>query len=217
MRDFYTEESYRQNQSLITKLNWQRGIHDHLRKVVIRKCARNKCKNNFSTIPSDPKKYCSHSCSAIVSNTIRILLNRVIKEKRFCVGCGDFLDQRHKIKYCSNKCQFLYRRKEWIDAWKNGEKNGSIGINTKNISGFLRHYLHEKFEHKCFVCGWNKTHPITGKVPLEIDHIDGNSENNTEENLRLLCPNCHALTPFFKNLNKGNGRKWRKDKYIKNS
>jgi hypothetical protein len=34
--------------------------------------------------------------------------------------------------------------------------------------------------------------------------------------LRVLCPNCHALTPFYKNMNRGNGRKWRMDKYIKN-
>lgn len=74
----------------------------------------------------------------------------------------------------------------------------------------------EKFGEKCSMCLWSKRHEVTGKVPLEIDHIDGNSENNSETNLRLLCPNCHALTPHFKNLNKGNGRSWRKNKYIKN-
>jgi 5-methylcytosine-specific restriction endonuclease McrA len=42
---------------------------------------------------------------------------------------------------------------------------------------------------------------------------DGNSENNLEENLRLLCPNCHSLSPNFRNLNKGYGRKWRVNKY----
>lgn len=58
--------------------------------------------------------------------------------------------------------------------------------------------------------GWNKRHSVTQNVPLDIDHIDGNHKNNTENNLRLLCPNCHALTTNFKNLNKGNGRSWRK-------
>jgi Zn finger protein HypA/HybF involved in hydrogenase expression len=66
---------------------------------------------------------------------------------------------------------------------------------------------------KCSMCGWNKKHSITGHVPLEIDHIDGNSQNNIESNLRILCPNCHSLTPYFRNLNKGNGRKWRIEKY----
>ena len=43
-----------------------------------------------------------------------------------------------------------------------------------------------------------------------MEHIDGNSENNNIENLELLCPNCHSLTPTFGALNKGKGRKNRK-------
>jgi Zn finger protein HypA/HybF involved in hydrogenase expression len=87
--------------------------------------------------------------------------------------------------------------------------SGTIGINTKTISEHLRRYLFEKYKEKCSLCGWNKRHSITGTVPLEIDHIDGNAENNSEENLRVICPNCHALTPHFRNLNKGKGRSWR--------
>ena len=67
------------------------------------------------------------------------------------------------------------------------------------------------------MCGWHEKNVVTGRVPLEIDHIDGNSENNIESNLRLLCPNCHSLTPYFRNLNKGKGRKWRIEKYHKDS
>jgi 5-methylcytosine-specific restriction endonuclease McrA len=59
-------------------------------------------------------------------------------------------------------------------------------------------------------CGWDEIHPITNKVPIQLDHIDGNSENNSLQNLRLLCPNCHSLTPTFGILNKGNGREWRR-------
>lgn len=35
-------------------------------------------------------------------------------------------------------------------------------------------------------------------IPLELDHIDGNHLNNDLSNLRLLCPNCHSLTPTFR-------------------
>lgn len=31
-------------------------------------------------------------------------------------------------------------------------------------------------------------------VPFELDHIDGDRTNNLLENLRMLCPNCHAQT-----------------------
>lgn len=123
---------------------------------------------------------------------------------------------RHQVKFCSSKCQTEHRYNIYIDFWKEGKVTGNKGIVAKGISGHLKRYLFDKYQSKCSECGWNKKHPVTGTVPLEIDHIDGDSENNKENNLRLLCPNCHALTPFFKNLNKGKGRKWRMNKYIKN-
>lgn len=38
-------------------------------------------------------------------------------------------------------------------------------------------------------------------IPLELDHVDGNSSNNALNNLRLLCPNCHAFTPTYRGKN----------------
>jgi len=48
---------------------------------------------------------------------------------------------------------------------------------------------------------------------LFLDHIDGNSENNARENLRLVCPNCDSQLPTFKYRNYGNGRHKRKERY----
>lgn len=133
------------------------------------------------------------------------------KIERRCTGCDKILTVRHKIKYCSNRCQGTEKHNKSVQDWKDGIKNGSVGISTRIISSSLRRYLFEKYDSKCSICGWSKKHSITGKVPLEVDHIDGNAENNLEANLRLICPNCHALTPHFRNLNKGNGRMWRKE------
>ena len=135
---------------------------------------------------------------------------------RHCKECQVVLGKRHQIDFCSNKCQNNLRFKDYIDKWKRGLVDGNKGINTRNISGYIKKYLLVKFGTKCSQCGWSKLHPIRNVVPLEIDHIDGDAENNSERNLRLLCPNCHSLTPYFRNMNKGKGRKWRKDKYIKN-
>ncbi|MEU8589802.1 HNH endonuclease [Streptomyces sp. NPDC048664] len=40
-------------------------------------------------------------------------------------------------------------------------------------------------------------------LPLEVDHLDGDWRNNRLENLRLLCPNCHATTDTYRGRNKG--------------
>jgi predicted HNH restriction endonuclease len=132
---------------------------------------------------------------------------------RLCIFCNKVLKTRHQIKFCSSRCQCDHNHNIFIDAWKEGLVDGMIGVSTRVTSNHIRRYLIETHGEKCSLCGWNKIHSITKKVPLDLDHIDGNSENNNEKNLRLLCPNCHSLTPFFRALNMGHGRKWRIEKY----
>lgn len=132
-----------------------------------------------------------------------------------CLFCGQAIPIRNG-KYCNNKCQAEEQYKLYIASWKRGEVAGDRGILAKNMSGHIKRYLLARGKEQCALCGWRTVHPVTGRVPLEIDHIDGNHENNTELNLRLICPNCHALTPTYRNLNYGKGRGWRKAKYLKN-
>jgi hypothetical protein len=73
------------------------------------------------------------------------------------------------------------------------------------LSRYLRRYLLAT-QGRCAHCGWAERHPVTGKLPLHVDHVDGDFRNNRPENLRLLCPNCHALTPTYGALNRGRGR-----------
>lgn len=124
-----------------------------------------------------------------------------------CLNCGKEL-QHYQTKYCSSKCQQDYQHKEWIKRWKNGEETGLKG--KYQISAHLRRYLLEKYNYQCAKCGWGEINPYTNTIPLEIEHIDGNYANNSEENLIVLCPNCHSLTATYKGANKGNGRKDRK-------
>lgn len=71
-------------------------------------------------------------------------------------------------------------------------------ISSHNLKKRL---LKEKiFTHTCSSC--HLTEWMNNPIPLELDHIDGNHENNNLLNLRLLCPNCHAFTPTYRGKNK---------------
>lgn len=115
-------------------------------------------------------------------------------------------------KYCSLICSHLYKKDQYFNNWKNNLN--AFNSHDYKLPDYIRKYILQKYENKCSECGWNKINPKNNKSPLEIDHIDGDSSNNLEENLRVLCPNCHALTPTFRNLNKGNGREYRRKGYI---
>jgi len=68
---FYTSEEYRKKQSILTKLNWQKGIFDFRLKKEKRICKKKDCGKIFEVKPSDPKTFCSQSCSATYNNQIR--------------------------------------------------------------------------------------------------------------------------------------------------
>lgn len=133
--------------------------------------------------------------------------NKGKKKKYFCICCGKEIKSKtyNKRKYCSNKCQQNYEYQEWIKKYK---KDNSIAKSSLwgQIPVQLRRYIFEKFNNKCCKCGWCETNPYTKRIPLEVDHIDGNSENNSESNLQLLCPNCHSLTSTYRGANRGFGR-----------
>ena len=51
-------------------------------------------------------------------------------------------------------------------------------------------------EPTCDIC--RRTYWVGEAIPLQLDHVSGDNEDNSLDNLRLLCPNCHAQTPQYR-------------------
>ena len=126
-----------------------------------------------------------------------------IKKETLCLICNIKLNKENRI-YCGASCQQEHKYIEYINRWKNGVEIGYI--KDGRLSAYLRKYLFIKYDNKCCKCGWAKINDYTGLIPLQANHIDGNWRNNKENNLELLCPNCHSLTDNYCSLNKGKGR-----------
>lgn len=111
---------------------------------------------------------------------------------------------KFNAKFCSLKCDQEHRFALRLKVFLAG-RYPPVMSNAQFLHRVLRHLLGER----CSRCGWAERNPVTGTIPIEVEHIDGNWENNKPGNLTLLCPNCHSLTPTFRSLNRGNGRAWR--------
>jgi HNH endonuclease len=60
----------------------------------------------------------------------------------------------------------------------------------------------------CEMCGWAEMSK-DGRIPVELDHINGVHTDNRIENLRILCPNCHSLQPTHRGRNQKKPPGWR--------
>lgn len=120
---------------------------------------------------------------------------------RICKYCGKVFAKYPGSTglFCSEECAVKYKKEQRIKEWKEGHIDGTNGY---SCSTFVRNYLLQKHNYKCEKCGWSEVNPYTNKIPLQIHHIDGDSKNNIESNLQVLCPNCHSLTKNFGSRNK---------------
>jgi Zn finger protein HypA/HybF involved in hydrogenase expression len=136
-------------------------------------------------------------------------------------------EERKKIPVeCTNckklikNCFALGSHKGWCNGTRdrslphlNGKRNWNKGLtvvdinnvfmqNSKYSTNFAKEILlKEGMSYSCTVCNvgslWqNKS------LTLELDHINGMSNDHRRENLRLLCPNCHSQTSTFRGRNK---------------
>lgn len=116
-------------------------------------------------------------------------------EKKPCPNCGKPIV--NSKGHCSKKC--------WLENISN---NRIKKLNEGNLSTnpTIRKALAERDGNVCSKC---KIPPIWNgeSLTLHVDHIDGDSDNNSSINLRLLCPNCHSQLETSKNKGKKNSRR----------
>ena len=133
---------------------------------------------------------------------------RGIMINQYCEHCGKQLKNKQR-RFCSSKCSAASRHQQIIQDWLDGETTGRNNGIHGELKRSIRDYLLEQANYTCQWCGWSKRNPYTGLIALEIHHKDGNHENSRPENLEVICPGCHSLTPNYKNANRGNTKRIR--------
>ena len=181
-------------------IDWEKWINEKRNKS--KYCLQ--CGKELIGRDKNRKKFCNHTCAAIFNNGNRA------KQTNTCLYCGKEISSK---KYCSKHCQDKHKEELLLEEWKNGNESGC------DISGgvkvFLRRFLLKKCNYKCQICGFDKLNSFTGKPILQIHHIDGDCFNTNEDNLMVLCPNCHALTENFGSRNTNSTRVDRRTKYYR--
>lgn len=164
------------------------------------------CKVCKKPIEYDKKReniFCSRSCSATFNN------KEYGKKRKIpnCLTCGKSLTGKKNKKYCSRECFFKDKKQTKINDFLEGNLNWE---HRPPIT--IRNYILEEQNNKCDICGleneWN------GKsLTLILDHISGDSYDNSKGNLRLICPNCDSQLDTYKGKNVGKGRHYRRERY----
>ena len=110
-----------------------------------------------------------------------------------------YYDEGHSYRECRIRFGFA------SDSWTRAVRRGDVvprpramplqrileeGRCTKTIKGRL--FAAGIFKNQCDDCGLTEWR---GKpLSIQLDHINGDCNDNRLENLRMLCPNCHSQT-----------------------
>lgn len=141
-----------------------------------------------------------------------------MKKKSTCLNCQIefvYYESCSIGKYCCNQCQQDYQKKVIIKDWLIGKYDGVTCKNTcARIANSIRTYLINESNRCCSKCFINLDNPSTRESGLQIHHKDGDALNNNKNNLEVLCPNCHWMTPNMGSKNKNATRKKKKIIYM---
>jgi hypothetical protein len=151
------------------------------------------CKGCGTPILYDNRRndFCGHSCSGVYNNHGK-------KRNRFCLYCKKELPRSPKAhaqtkKFCNKECQTFYNLEIRVQ--------GGFHVTPS----CARLYYIKKRGHRCETC--ENIEWLGNPIPLELHHKNGDFEDNSPENVDLVCRNCHAFTDTFGVKNSGKGRR----------
>lgn len=140
-------------------------------------------------------RFCSSKCArSFATHAKRYEINDKVSAKRS--RTGESTPAAHRRSHRTAKSYAEAAR----DVWSVRRADPGY-FNTLKTDGSRRKFLIDECGTTCAECGLTKWRNLP--MPVQLDHIDGNPENNVRENCRLLCPNCHALTPTYCGRNMG--------------
>ena len=137
------------------------------------------------------RRHCSKRCFADSQRTsIELVCSNARCGKKFARSPSKVKNSRSGVSFCSAKCKAEGQCIGGVKAVQPAHYGTAKVPRTRLIRTRGR---------RCEGC--RRTRWMGHPIPLEVDHIDGDRNNNEEGNFRLLCPNCHALTPTWKGRN----------------
>lgn len=165
-------------------------------------------KYDLKTLPTSKKTWSDENLKSAVAGSKT--LAEVIRSLGLAVAAGNYVNIKRRVEELDlNTEHWLGQR--WVS---DPSRRRILNIPIEKIlvegSSFSTSNLRKRLiaeglkEEKCERCGLFEW--LGEKLPLELDHINGVSNDHRLHNLKILCPNCHALTPTWR------GRKNRKIK-----
>ena len=137
------------------------------------------CGTGFPSRRDQHRKYCSRPCVSAAKRRTRVTV--------LCDWCGEEIERTPSkaavsaFNFCDRRCKEL--------AQSNGVIVGNRVVGKDRVD--YRKTARAAYPLLCADCGWDAVPGV-----LVVHHIDRDRENNTLENLVILCPTCHNVRHY---------------------